>query len=166
VPCLLVLGSGLRKIDLTDTTGLKDARYHGEKILLLLTEGTPDNWGELEPLRGTSWEAGVERVSAEALSHALHNYYMPLLRELGRDPFASAKRVTKEEGECQAKGTCPTWDPKICRPGGRGNPSDCYDPPLSAGTPPEVLTLFRTVAAAWKEGRHTLVVLGEGFNIR
>lgn len=156
----------MRRIDFTDTTGLTDARYKGEKILLLLTEGSKEHWGELEPLRGTSWEAGVEMVSAESLSHALHGYFMPLLREIGRPPTASAKRVTAEEGECKSKDWCPTWDPTKCRPGGEGCPPDCYDPPLSPSEKAATVDLFRSVALAWKEGRHTIVVLGEGFNIR
>jgi hypothetical protein len=153
----------MRSLDLTDTTGLPDARYKGERILLLVTKGDKDNWGEFEPLRGTSWETGVEFVSAEALSHALHRYYMPLLRELGRDPRASAKRVTPAEGECQIQATCPTWDRKICRP--HPDMPGCYEPPLSPDTHHDVRHIFRLVAAAWKEGRHTIVAVGDGFNI-
>lgn len=156
----------MRRIDFTDTTGVPDPRYKGEKILLLTTEGTKDHWGEFEPLRGTTWEAGVELVSAESLSHALHGYFMPLLREIGRPPTASAKRVSAEQGECKSKDMCPSWDPKVCRPGGKGVPPDCYDPPLSPWEGPELVNLFRTVAHAWKENRHTVVVVGEGFNIR
>ena len=155
----------MRSLDLLDITGVKDPRFHGERILLLLTQGTRDHWGEFEPLRGTSWEAGVEFYTGEALSHALHNYYMPLLRELGRDTTASAKRVAEDEGACKSQGFCPTWDAKLCRPGKNG-PPDCYDPPLSDGTDPEVVNLFCVVARAWKEGRRTAVVLGSGFNIR
>jgi hypothetical protein len=156
----------MRRIDLTDVSPRPDGRYSGEKILLLVTEGSSEDWGEFEPLRGTSWEAGVELISAESLSHALHRYPQPLYRELGRNPIFSGKRVTSEEGECKAKGFCPTWDPKTCRPGGIGKPPDCYDPPLEDGTDPALMTLFRTVAHAWKEGRHTVVVVGDGFNIR
>ena len=155
----------MRRIDFTDTTGLKDARRHGEKVLLLLTQGSLDDWGELEPLRGTSWENGVELLSADSISHALHGYFMPLLREMGRDPSASAKRIQKDEAECKSQGFCPTWDPKGCRPGGLGNPPECYDPPLSEGTDPATVDLFRTVARAWSEGRRTVVVTGEGFNL-
>lgn len=153
----------MRSLDLTDTTAITDPRYKAERILLLVTKGAKDDWGEFEPLRGTSWEAGVELVSAESLSHALHHYYMPLLRELGRDPKASAKRVTPAEGECKMQATCPTWDAKICRP--HPEMPDCYDPPLSPGTDSDILHLFRVVAHAWKEGRHTVVAVGEGFNI-
>jgi hypothetical protein len=155
----------VRNLDLLDVTGVQDPRFHGERILLLLTEGSRSHWGEFEPLRGTSWEAGVEFLTAESLSHALHNYYMPLLRELGRAPSASAKRVTDEEGACKSQDFCPTWEAKLCRPGKLG-PPDCYDPPLSEGTDTEVVDLFRTVARAWKEGRRTGVIIGSGFNIR
>lgn len=156
----------MRRIDFTDTTGIPDPRYKGEKILLLTTEGTKDHWGEFEPLRGTTWEAGVEIITAESLSHALHGYFMPLLREIGRPTTASAKRVSAEQGECKSQDFCPSWDPKVCRPGGKGGPPDCYDPPLSPGESVETVSLFRTVAMAWKENRRTVVVVGEGFNIR
>lgn len=154
----------MRWIELFHDGSRPDRRHHAEKILLLVTQGTEDHWGEFEPLRGTSWEAGVEVVSAEALSHALHKYPLPLLRELGREPSASAKRVTREEGECKMKDVCLTWNPSTCKPGPKV--PDCYDPPLSEGTHIEIVNLFRTVAQAWKEGRHTVVAVGEGFNIR
>jgi hypothetical protein len=152
----------MRRIDLTDPTGNP---RHPRRISLLLTEGAEDDWGDFEPLRGTSWEVGVELIDADAISHALHGHFMPLIRALGREPYVSAKRVTAEEGECKSQDFCPTWNPEVCRPGGKGCPPDCYEPPLSEGTDLEIVNLFRIVTQAWKEGRRTVVSVGEGFNI-
>ncbi len=159
----------MRRIDLTDPNPPEDRRNHAEKVKLLITQGTRESWGDLEPLHKTSWEAGVEFVTAESMSHALHGHIMPLLRELGRDPRSSARRVTPEEGLCTLQKDCISWRPELCRPGGsRGReegPPACYDPPLESGTNLDLRNLFRSVAQAWKEGRHTVVVLGDGFNL-
>ena len=156
----------MREIDLTaDPVG--DGRAHSEKVLLLVTSGNGDDWGELEPLKGTSWAEGVEIVSSEVLSHALHGFMQPLLGELGRDPRDSARRVLKAEGECAMAGNCIDWAEGVCRPGGtrkQPGPPECYDPPILTGKP-DTLALFRTVAQAWREGRHTLVVVGDQFSL-
>jgi len=145
---------------------LKD---HTEEILLLATPGSAEDWGDFEVFRGTSWEGGVCVVSGASYSHALHGHLIPLLRELGRDPRASGRRVSEEEGLCGVRSTCMSWNPKLCRPGGqhKGSPGPptCYDAPLESPDP-EVAHLFRRVALAWSEGRHTVVVEGPGFNYR
>ena len=153
----------MRRLELTDP------RPPNEAVKLLLTQGEAGDWGELEPLRGTSWGEGVKVVSAESMSHALHGHFLPLFRELGRDPHASGRKVSDVEGLCKNLETCPISDPKLCRPGGRVKkkvgPAGCYEPPLK-DTPPEISAIFYMVTQAWKEGRHTLVVVGEGFNLR
>ena len=157
----------MREIDLTNDP-MGDGRAHSEKVLLLITNGSDEDWGELEPLRGTSWAKGVELISSEALSHALHGFLQPLLQELGRNPLDSARRVLKAEGECAMAGNCIDWDEGVCRPGGTRRdpgPPECYDPPLM-GQGPHLMSLFRTVAQAWKEGRHTVVASGDQFSLR
>lgn len=164
----------MRSIDLVDPypprTGAQPER------VLLLVEQVPegaDHWGVLESLRGTSWAAGVKEIPADALSHALHGRLLPLLQALGREPHASARRVTLEEGLCASRKGCIGWDPVLCRPGGvKGlgrkrvlGPPECYTPPLAEGTPVDILDLFVQVALAWKEGRHVVVVRGDGFNV-
>lgn len=162
----------LRKFNLTDPDPLpgRDARK-----ILLLVEFVPedaDHWGIFESMRGTSWAEGIEEVPAEALSHALHGRFLPLVRALGRDPRASARRITDEEGICALHKDCLTWDPDLCRPGGikgsgkkKHGPPECYSPPLAEGTPGNTVEVFQRVVAAWKEGRHVLVVRGDGFNL-
>lgn len=159
-----------REVSLTDPNPPRLQRKNPEQVLLLYTEGTADHWGDFEVFRGTTWEAGIRVVSAESLSNALHGLLLPLLRELGRDPRASAKRVSEAEGACALRGGCLAWDAALCRPGGQTSkelgPPGCYEPPLDDATSPEVADMFRRVTAAWKEGRHTLVVVGSGFNLR
>lgn len=159
----------MRQIDLTGPQP-KDGRQGQKKILLLVARGSKENWGELEPLRGTSWAEGVQVVSGEAFSHALHGFFLPLQKELGRNPQASARRVIAKEGECSQKGNCIKWHPDLCRPGGKLlkeiGPPECYGPPLE-GASPALSKLFTDVVLAWKEGRYTIVVTGEGgFNFR
>jgi hypothetical protein len=162
----------VRFIDLTDPDPLPDRK--AEKVMLLIEfvpEGS-DHWGALESMRGTSWEGGIKEIPAEALSHALHGRLLPLTRALGRDPRASGRRVNADEGVCSQIKTCLTADKALCRPGGskgkgrklKQGPLDCYDPPLSEGTPGEVVEVFTRVALAWREGRYTVVVRGDGFN--
>ena len=162
----------MRPFDLTDPNPPRGREP--EKVLLLI-EIVPedaDHWGTLESLRGTSWEHGVKVLTAEALSHALHGRFLPLLRELGRDPRASGRRVKSEEGVCSQIKTCMTADKALCRPGGskgkgrrlKHGPLDCYEPPLSEDTPSQIAEVFVRVALAWREGRYTVVVRGDGFN--
>ena len=161
----------MREVTLTDPNPPRWRENDPEKVLLLVTlSDAGENWAELEPLRGTSWEAGVEVISAEAYSEALHGRILPLQKALGRDPRASARRVSAEEGECLLQDSCIGWDRKRCRPGGRGkrkkdpSPPECWEAPL-VGASPELSLLFREVAMAWRAGRHTCVIVGGGFNL-
>lgn len=151
----------------------EDGRKETEKFLFLTTEATDEApWGEFEPLRGTSWAQGIGVVSGETMSHALHGFLQPLLRELGRSPHASGRRVLQKEGECGARAGCPTWAADLCRPGGRGTrkgvvgPPVCYEPPLAKGSTEAQIKLFQRVALAWKEDRYTIVIEGEGFVLK
>lgn len=149
---------------------LTDPRPPNEEVKLLVTLGGETDWGEFEPLRGSSWDSGIRTVSAESMSHALHGMLLPLLKELGRDPRASAKRVSDVEGMCGNLKACPIANESMCRPGGRKKrehgPPGCYEPPLETGTPPDLRDLFYQVSQAWRGGRHTVVVVGEGFNLK
>lgn len=135
-------------------------------ILLLVTvatEATP--WGEFEPLRGTSWQCGITLVSGKAMSHALHGYHLPLVRELGRPPTANGKQVNDAEGACALADGCLGWDSKHCRPSGalknkEPGPPDCYEAPIMGAT-----FITTRVCLAWKEGRHTVVVTSPEFSL-
>ena len=157
----------MRSVDLTDPNPPKGRQP--EKVLLLIATAQGETWGELEPLRESSWAHGVEVISSESISNALHGHVMPLLRELSWDPAPSAGKVTEEEGACSLREGCMTWNPGLCRPGGKDKrevgPPACYEPPLAPGTDPKVVELFRQVAQAWREGRHVVVIRGEGFSL-
>lgn len=135
------------------------------EIHLLATAATDTaTWGDFEPLRGTSWAVGVTEVSGESLSHALHGWLTPLQRELGRSPKISANRIPASDGRCRLCSDCLGWDPNVCRPGGRKpnkkeiGPPACYESPMNGH-------VFDRVAAAWKEDRHTIVVIGSEFSL-
>jgi hypothetical protein len=143
------------------------------EVVRLLVEFVPedaDHWGKLECMRGTTWEEGIQEVSSESLSHALHGMLKPLLSSLGRPPHFSAKRVSDDQGVCDLQGNCIKYEEGFCRPGSeKGNgwrkkvgPPGCYQPPVSEV---EFQEVFFKVAMAWKEGRHVVVVKGEGFNL-
>ncbi len=44
-------------------------------------------------------------------------------------------------------------------------PPQCYEPPLAESTPRGVGETFMRVLSAWREGRHVVVVQGDGFNL-
>ena len=161
----------MRPLDLTDPNPPRGLDPEQVLLLVVIVPEDAEHWGALESLRGTSWEHGVKVIPAEALSHALHGRFLPLLQSLGRDPRACGRRVTTDEGLCAQIKECLTADKGLCRPGGskgagrklQHGPLDCYGPPLTEGTPGEV-EVFQRVALAWREGRHTVVVRGDGFN--
>ena len=162
------LGSrlALRKIDLTDLP-------QGQ-LKLLVAFATDDlPWGEYEILKNTSWEQGITEVSGESFSHALHGWLVPLKRELGRKPEVSASRITDEEGSCSLHGACVGWNAAFCRPSGKApdntkesGPPRCYEAPVIREDPQgRQQALKNRLAFAWKEGRHSVVVVGSEFNL-
>lgn len=149
---------GLREIDLTtDTQG---------EVLLLVTVATKEaRWGAFEQLRGTSWQKGITEVSGDAMSHALHGYPHPLIRELGRPPSTNGKKVNDAEGACALHQGCIGWDTAHCRPAGRlkkgeHGPPGCYEAPIMGAS-----SIATRVCLAWKEGRHTIVVTSPEFSL-
>jgi hypothetical protein len=160
----------LRSLTITEQ-GTK-GRGKPETILLSVAYGGEGGtWGELEPLRETTWAQGIQVVSGEVLSNALHGFTRPLFQVLGWEVAPKARRVSDEEGLCSLKGAaCLLWDAGLCRPGGRRGkeqgPPRCYEPPLASGTDPAVVQVFREVARAWQAGRHVVVVNGPEFSLR
>jgi hypothetical protein len=148
--------------------GLREIELHPEgqgTILLLVTVATQsERWGAFEQLRGTSWGKGITEVSGDAMSHALHGYAHPLVRELGRPPSANGKHVKDAEGACALHQGCLGWDTAYCRPGGskKGEPGPpaCYEAPIMGAS-----FVATRVCLAWKEGRHTIVVTSPEFSL-
>lgn len=136
------------------------------EVLLLVTVATKEaRWGAFEGLRGTSWQKGITEVSGAAMSHALHGYVHPLVRELGRPPRANGKHVNDAEGACALHQGCIGWDTGHCRPGGKAKkdqlgPPGCYEAPIMGAS-----LIATRVCLAWKEGRHTIVVTSPEFSL-
>jgi hypothetical protein len=162
----------MRLLEITESVVPKGAQPEKLKLLVEFVPEDSEGWGILESMRGTSWEGGIQEVSPDLLSHALHGRMGPLLKELGRPPAHSAKRVSEEEGLCSLHGCCIKSDAKFCRPGseiGRGwrkvlGPPECYQPPVETEDQ-EVFEAFVQVSKAWKEGTYVLVVKEGGFNL-
>jgi len=80
------------------------------------------------------------------------------------------------EGFCPKRGSAPSkilvWGGTLAGAAPVGEPLEkrtrrhkiVGSHPLEGATP-DLLLLFRTVAMAWREGRHTVVLTGEGFNL-
>lgn len=143
------------------------------KLLVEFVPKDVSHWGVLESVRGTTWEEGVKEIDSDIFSHALHGFLQPLLGVLPRPPLSSAKRVSDLEGMCGMKDGCMKYERGFCKPGsekGKGwrkkfGPPECYQPPLT-NPDPKAFEVFFRLAMAWKENRYTLVVKGEGFNLK
>jgi len=94
-------------------------------------------------------------VSGENLSHALHGYIAPLLKEIGPEPRLLAKQVGQKQGRCALYKTCVAAEPS-CLPA--GPPPDCYEAPMEDYGASFAAT---TVVLCWKTGGW-VVVVGEG----
>jgi hypothetical protein len=140
---------GFRQIDLRD-------REQGPVYLCVVTPKDGDSWGVLSPIQNTPWATLVQAVSGEALSHALHGWATPLIREMGPHPHAVAKRITtpcalSKNRSCAFAGA-------LCKPG-PWMPS-CYEPP---DMDTENALLINTVLLALKEERFVIRVVGSEF---
>lgn len=156
----------MKHITLTDPIN----PYIEIKLLCTPVNKHDKHWGEFELFRNTSWENVVCVIPGDIYTHALHGRLDPLLKQIGREPVASLRKIVPDEGECSFKGNCSMWDEQFCKPGGyKGKgykrvwgPPDCYDIPIDG--PVQVKQVFYTVLQALKTGHYIVVVQGEGFN--
>lgn len=143
------MGDGVRRIDLDD-------REQGPVLLAVVLPRDGKPWGVLAPLRGTPWEGLVRVVGGEALSHAVHGWATPLVRELGPNPLAVLRRhptpCAMSTGD-QCVGASPA-----CRPG-RAMP-DCYEPP---DADVDLSVAVTTALLDLRAGRFVVVVDGPEF---
>lgn len=144
------MGDGLRRVQLTDPEW-------GELKLLVAIPKDGDPWGVLAPLRDTAWGRQIQVVSSDALSHALHGWATPLMREIGVAPKVHASRIGDDVGRCGLDGSC-LGARAECRPG-TATP-DCYEAPKLR---PSVSLMAATVALAWRDGFYVVVADGDGF---
>lgn len=160
----------MKTVEITDPYPQRRHKAQVIKLLVTYVDENDTDWGEFELFRGTSWENVVCTVSGSSYSHALHGMVDPLLRELGREPSASLRKIIPEEGECGLKNGCALWDRNYCRPGGKKGsgrslvwgPPNCYDVPINGDL--KVKEIFYTVLQSLKSGHYVVVVKGGGFN--
>jgi len=143
------MSDGFRRIDLKD-------KEQGSILLSVSMPTTTDQWGVAALLRGTEWDGLIRKVSGEALSHAVHGWATPLVRELGPDPVVVMRRnqiscALSTGGQCVGAGP-------DCRPG-RTMP-DCYEPPKLTI---EAAVVVSTILRDLRSGRHVVVVIGAEF---
>ena len=131
------------------------------KVLLLFPIPRPNNpWGVFLPLKDTIWGEHIQIVTGAAMSHAMHGWATPLVRELGIPPLVRAKRIPELDGRCALMKTCISAGVE-CRPGVKL--PLCYEPPKLV---PDVARLAYAVAIAWRNGRHVIIIQGEEFVLR
>ena len=127
--------------------------------IVISKDGSNDGWGEMMPVIGTPWEVAVRPVSGEALSHALHGFATPLVRELGPEPKVIAKRIAQP---CAlSTGDQCAGARAVCRPGPKM--PECYEAP---GLSLEATACAAALALALKENRHIIRVIGSEFVLR
>jgi len=143
------MSEGFREIN------LDDAEQGEIKILVVLPRGE-DPWGVLTDIRDTVWGAQVAVVSGEAMSHALHGWATPLMREIGPAPKHRARRVREP---CALLKGC-AGGGSYCTPG--ADVPDCYEPPEM---PPGASRAVARMVLAWREGRYVVVVEGPEFSL-
>ena len=131
----------------------------GEVMVLRPIPNANGPWGDMALLEGTPWGDLITHVSGEAMSHALHGFVTPLMREIGPHPHRLARRVPAEYRECAIHAGC-ALSTSECHPG--PTLPGCYVPPLLT---PEVRQIAAVVAAAWQEGRYVVIVEGPEFSL-
>ena len=117
-----------------------------------------DRWGDFAPLKGTYFEDLIPLVSGEAMSHALHGYIVPLMKEIGPVPDALMRMIPKEHRYC-AEEKCALRSSN-CYP----NPKmiECYIPPNLSF---EAQMVAQMIVLAWRENRFVVVVTEGEFSI-
>ena len=119
-------------------------------------------WGDLLPLKGTSWGKEIPIVSGEALSHAFHGDPIPLRKMLGPPPLRRVLRIPWLEKLCleHQQNMCDLAT-RDCHPGTNLMP-DCYVAPTQDRALRKCAT---AVALAWSSGRYVFLVSGPEFVI-
>jgi hypothetical protein len=128
----------------------------GEISVCRPTPRDGDPWGVLAPLRDTPWGEVLPVVSGDAMSHALHGWVVPLVRELGPKP---GTRKVEGGTRCGLYDVCITAGPS-CHVG--GPPPGCYEAPLED---PAARRAATAVALKWAEGSWVIVVEGKEWSL-
>jgi hypothetical protein len=118
-----------------------------------------DPWGILRSVADSPIGHLVPVVSGEDMSHALHGYFLPLRRQIGRSPHTNLRLVSDTMVCAQIK-DCILADKAVCFPCKKM--PHCYLPPGYEGIPAHAIS---TVIRAWAEGRYVVVVEGPEFSL-
>lgn len=137
---------------------LISSKEFGEYPILRPYPRDGDSWGDLAPLRGTSFESLIPVVSGAALSHALHGYLNPLMGKIGPHPHGQLRQIQGTQRTCWSATDCPIHG-KLCHPNPKMPP--CFVP---SGLEAEAQFAATVVVLAWGEGRYVIVVEGDEFS--
>jgi len=127
----------------------------GEIKLMVALPKAGNPWGALSPLQGTSWGEEITVVSGEDLSHALHGWAVPLMKNLGIDPKRRGHKIPEDDAWCVLREGCAAAT-SDCQTGSTRMPA-CYEPLGVDAIAAEVLL-------AWQEGWYVIVVDGPEFS--
>lgn len=116
---------------------------------------------KLDFLRDTVWEKGIHTVSGDAMSHALHGWVDPLLREIGSEPRQTCKKIPIEVGLCSLYEDCINAQ-KTCQPKHIQTLPSCYEAPLKD---PEQQLILSEIVHQWSNGVFVIVVEGKEFTL-
>ena len=125
------------------------------QICQILTEDS------LSFLEDTAWKKGIHFVSADAMSHALHGWVQPLLRELGPEPKYTCKKISQKEGLCSLYNDCINAK-KTCQPKYITTLPPCYEAPIDNPTHQWVVN---EIVHQWTQGVFVIVVKGNEFSL-
>lgn len=120
-----------------------------------------DPWGELSPLRETSFASLIPVVSGEVFSMALHGYAKPLMEQIGPEPRYQLIRIPPLYRQCSQRKPCLMFDSKVCRPGHKRLP-ECWAPEVEV---PAAMRAVAMVTHAWTEDRYVVIVEGGEFTL-
>ena len=152
-----MLSRGFRKVKIT-------CPDQGE-IHLMYPIPKPDNpLGVLSKV-DKEWLKHIPSISGENLSHALHGWATPLVRELPAHPHLTMKRIKPKamcrshKGGAKKGGDCLMANDK-CYP--NKDTPECYDAPVETF---EKRMLISEIVLAWKSGIYVVTIKGSEFII-
>lgn len=152
-----MLNKGLRKVKIS-------CSEQGE-IEILYPIPKPNNPLGVLSILPPEWLKHIPSISGESLSHALHGWATPLVRELPASPYLMMKRI-KPKAMCRShkggykKGGDCLMASDICYP--NKEVPECYEAPLDNF---QQRMLLSEIILAWKIGMYVVTIVGEEFNI-
>ena len=125
----------------------------------------PDNPIGILSALSEEWLKHIPSVSGENLSHALHGWATPLVRELPPHPHLTMRKIKPKamclshKGGAKKGGDCLMANEK-CYP--NKDVPDCYEAPTENF---EQRMLVNEIVSAWKIGIYVVTIVGDEFII-